>query len=397
MKFLILFLSTLNICLANEVDPFWLQVREGSSIYLTQRYVEQGETPKNIKLAIYMNRLAVLTTGKSLDIKSLFTQAPTESKQRLLDDGLQLQTILSEKFHQLDTSKESTTLKFTIALVCDNIGQLEEDLLSTFPPENIENRVSKIHNSYSQKYGLHLESPKEEMFSKLKETQFKSLSFNTTQLFSLINYINSKSRELGIEIEVKSILFCDDLKTSLNAEDQVIYTGTLNIKKPSSFKLENGTLMDLIQIIDLNYKVRLKYAKNKITIESMESGWKNDLLSYRKADALTGLLYSPVYEKLHKDSKTFQVYGEIQNISFNESTTSLHLNSSMSFTVPSNLNEEAIDAIAMTLDKTQGRRNSIYSKKLKVIIQADFSANKSSPIQLNIAYLEGLSTFLKVR
>ena len=396
MKFLLFFLSIFNICLADEVDPFWLQVQEGSSIYLTQRYVEQGETPKNIKLAIYMNRLSVLTTGKSLNIKSLFTQAPTESKQRLLDDGLQLQTILSEKFHQLDSSKESNSLKFIIALVCNNIGQLEEDLLSTFPAESIENRVSKIHQGYSKKYGLHLESPKEEMFSKLKETHFKSLSFNTTQLFSLINYINSKTRELGIELEVKSIPFCDDLKTSLNAEEKVIYTGTLNVKKPISFKLENGNLMDLIQIIDLNYKVKLSYAKDKITIESSDSGWKNDLLSYRNADALTGLLYSSAYKELHKDPNTFQVYGEIQNISFHESTTSFHLNPYMSFTVPNSLNEEVIEVITTILDKTQGRSNTIYTSKLKVIIQADFSANKSSPTQLKIAYLEGLSTFLKL-
>lgn len=154
--------------------------------------------------------------------------------------------------------------------------------------------------------------------------------------------------------------------------------------------------MDLIQIIDLNYKVKLSYAKNKITIASSDSGWKNDLLSYRKADALTELLYSPIYEGLHKDPKTFQVYGEIQNISFNESTTSFHLNPYMSFTVPNSLNEEIIEVITTILDESQGRRNSIYANKLKVIIQADFSANKSSPTQVKIAYLEGLSTFFKL-
>jgi hypothetical protein len=380
-----------------EIDPFWLAIREGSTIYLTQRYVDEGETPENIKLAIYMNRLAALTTGKSLPIKNLFVQAPSECTKRLVDDGQQLQNILIDKYYEIDAHAKADAIKLMIALICNDIGPVEQDLFRDFPPELVETKVTHIHQEYSKKYGLHLETPKEALISRLENISFKSLSFNTSQLFLLVNYINKKCKDLGISLEIESIPFCDDLKSSLNSENEMIYSGTLNIKKPISFKLENGNVMDLIRLIDLNYRVQVSYTQNKITLKSpVPPNWKSDLLSYRHADALTALIFSPSFEKIHKKEKSFQIYGVIEAVTINDNSSLIYLNPYLSIKIPNEQNEELLNSLAQLADKNQLRTNSIYTEKLKVIIQANFVAKTGSATQVNHVYLPSLSKFLKL-
>ncbi|MDD7984246.1 hypothetical protein PQO01_04710 [Lentisphaera marina] len=402
MKHFVFFITLCFGLIAEEsttssVDPFWIDVKEGFSIYLTQRYVDEGETPENIKLAIYMNRLSQLTTGKGIDIKKLLVQAPTECDKRLIDNGLQLQTILSDKYNSLENTEKSEAIKLLIALVCDNIGQLDQNLLSELPVELVENRVSKIHRDYSEKYGLHLESPKDVLVSQLENISFRSLSFNTSQLFLLINYINKKCKPLGISLEIDSLPFCEDLKSSFNSEDEVIYSGSLQVKKPISFKLEDGNLMDLINIIDLHYRVQLSYSSNKIIIKSPdESHWKHDLLSYRQADALSAMLFSPVYDKVHKKNKTFQIYGQIQKVINKESSSTIYLNPYLSVEIPYNQNEELIDNLSIIAEKNENRKSSLYSEKLKVIIQGDFVANSGSATKVELIYLPSYGKFFKL-
>ena len=243
-------------------------------------------------------------------------------------------------------------------------------------------------------------SPEEKRLNAFKQVEIKTLSFETDDLLKLINYMIPRADAVGFTIIVKSLPEMGQLRETKTTNGHTLYSSLRTpIHTKNAHKFTNTNLAELLDFIDLTYRIKIQFEGNKIILSAPEdTHWKANPLSFKRAQNIQLFddfeVGTEAFTTIYKKQSFVQLKGTLGKITKTETEYQFTLSEGLQFNIPnSQVNLTNLAKIHDTLQKHLARPKTSTQKLLEVIIRADISQGINK-LKTTKIFLPNASIFL---
>ena len=351
---------------------------EGSLILCRQKLALDSKDRGGLMLLAALHNIK----HESQDFKSIYDQLVNEqaieSNTRLIDEGKMLSAYsITQSTHTEDTPLKQRCIVIAYASDPKNPKaaslykkHIKADFLKNFlQPISLVCDIDDL-----------LSSPEEKRLMALKKSSVKTLSFKTDDLLKLINYMIPRADAAGFTIIVKSLPEMNHLRETKTANGHILYSSLRTpIHEKIAYKFTDTNLAELLDFIDITYRIQIQFEDEKIILSTPEStSWKAKPTSFKHAKNIQLFddfeVGKEALSTIYKNQLLVQLKGTLHSITKTDTEYHFTLSEGLQFSIKTErVNATELIEIQDTLTKHLARPKSSTQKLLEIIIRADIS------------------------